>query len=303
MTTTVPICFYPMQKIVLDDDYAFSQSMLLKMQGKNFISYNSPKEALNYLLHKYQPKLTKTDLIAKNSLIADSSTQHIVNIDIEKLKNMFAESVHQDTSVICVDYHMPDMKGIDFLKATQHLPIKKALITGENDYKVAVDAFNSGLVDAYLRKDDPNFSDKVQNIVSELEWKYFSELSNIVAEVPRFDFLRNSHFVKAFKQFIQENHISSFCLTHIQGNFAVQSKRNKEKYILVRNKTQLQELSKIAEEDGGHSDTIESLKQGKVIPFFGLLEHWQVPANEWNKFLRPATSLDGSNLVWTIVNT
>jgi CheY-like chemotaxis protein len=302
MTPTMPICFYPMRKIVLDDDHAFTQSMLLTLPERNFISYNSPKEALKYLLNEYQPALTKTGMIAKNSPIADSSTQHIININIDNLKKMLAEPAHQDISVIFVDYHMPDMTGIDFLKAIHHLPIKKALITGENDYKIAVDAFNSGLVDAYLRKDDPHFSDKVQHIVSELEWNYFVELSNLIADIPSFDYLRNIHFVAAFKQFIQENDISAFCLTHTQGNFIAQCSRNKKNYILVRSKMQLHELSKIAEEDGGSHETIENLRMAKMIPFFESKNYWDIPASQWDEFLHPANDLPvDSNLVWTTI--
>jgi CheY-like chemotaxis protein len=302
MMTSIPICFFPMRKIVLDDDHEFLQSILLKMHGNNFISYNSPHEALNYLLQEYQPTMSKSELIIDNSTIADSATQHVINIDIDKLQQMLLNVCHQDISVIFVDYHMPGMMGIHFLNAIRHLPIKKALITGENDYKIAVDAFNSGLIDAYLRKDDPQFSDKIQNIVSELEWKYFVELSNLVVDVPSFDYLRNPHFVKKFRKFIQENDISAFCLTHTQGNFTAQSKQKKKNHILVRNKIQLHELSKIAEEDGGHQETINGLKQGKAIPFFDSLEYWQVPANEWDKFLHPATKLDYSDLVWATIN-
>jgi len=303
MKTSIPLCFYSMKKIILDDDHAFSQSILLKMQGKNFISYNSPRDTLDYLLQVYQPILVKSDLIDKNSSLADSFTQHIININVEKLKKILFEPVHQDISVILVDYHMPDMNGIDFLNQIRHLPMRKALITGENDYKIAIDAFNSGLVDAYLRKDDPDFPDKIQKIVSELEWKYFIELSNLISDIPTFSYLKNIHFVTAFKQFIQEKNISAFSLTHTQGNFITQNKQNEQYHILVRNKAQLHELSKIAAEDGASQETIEKLKEGKVIPYFDSLEYWQIPANEWDKFLHPANGILGDkNLIWTTIS-
>ena len=293
-----------MRKIILDDDTAFSESILLKLHGKNFTSYNSPKGALKYFLQEYQPTLTKSDLLSKNSAISDSAIQHTVNIDIEKLKQMLANPPHPDISVLLIDYHMPEMKGVDFLNEIRHLPIKKALITGEHDYKIGVDAFNSNLVDAYLRKDDPDFAIKLTGIADELEWKYFTELSSLVTDIPDFHYLKNIHFVKAFKQFIHANNITAFCLSHTQGDFITYNADNEKKYVLVRSKSQLEDLAKIAEEDGGSSETIDKLNQGKVIPFFDSLEYWQVPASEWSKHLLPATAISGdSSLVWTIVNT
>lgn len=303
MITTLPICFYPMRKIILDDDNAFSQSILLKMHEKNLMSLDSPIAALNYLQHEYKPFLTKADLITPDSQIINSSTKHIINIYIEKLKKMLTKTIYNDISVLFVDYHMPEMLGTEFLKKIQHLSFKKALITGENDYKIGIDAFNSGLVDAYLRKDDPGFSTKIQTLISDLEWKYFTDLSNFIYDLPDFDYLKNINFINAFKQYIKTNDITAFCLSHTQGNFIMQNNKGEQKNVIVRNKSQLKELARIAEEDGASLETIKNLNQGKVIPFFGTREYWEVPANEWDHFLHPVKNgYDDSNLMWAEVN-
>lgn len=304
MINSIPACFYPTRKIILDDDKEFSDSMLLNMHNRNITSYNSSAEALDYLLKEYKPSFTKFDMIKNNAFIVESTLQHVINIDIEKIKITSTNPYHQDISVLLIDYHMPDIKGIDFLEKIQHLPIKYALITGEQNYQIAIDAFNSGLVHAYLRKDDPDFSNKIQNIVSDLEWKYFTEMSNVISNFSDFCYLNNPTFISLFKQFIEDHQITEFYLTHNDGNFTTFNSKKEKKYLLVRNKKQLELLSEVAKEDGGSSEIIHQLKQGKIIPFFNSKEYWQIPASEWDKFSYPATEIsDDSNLLWSIINT
>jgi hypothetical protein len=45
------------------------------MHGNNFLSYNSPHQAIHYLLNDYKPSLSQTDLIDVDTIFS-SSSQH-----------------------------------------------------------------------------------------------------------------------------------------------------------------------------------------------------------------------------------
>jgi hypothetical protein len=198
---------------------------------------------------------------------------------------------------------MPEMLGLDFLKEISHLPMKKALVTGEKDYEIGIKAFNDGLVDAYVRKDEKDFSKKIKDIVSELEWKYFVDLSSVILDIPEFNFLKNEFLVPVFKKFIEDYGVTSFCLTDMQGDFIAQGPKGERIYLLIRSRKQLQELAEIAKEDGASAETIVNLEQGRVVPFFDGKEFWKIPAKEWGEYLYRANALLGDpDLVWVSIS-
>jgi len=303
MKDQIPICFYPTRKIVLDDDSIFVQSMLLRLDKKNYSSYTSPQCLLDYLFNEYNLFFRSADLFETEQPGSELSTYHNFHIPTKKLSSICAKTLVHDISVILVDYHMPNMTGISFLNQIKQFPFKKILITGEQDYIIGVDALNAGLVDAYIRKDDPDLLNKLNNMISVLEWKYFTELSASVYNISEFDYLKNKAFFKKFRQLNCENDITSFFLTNKEGDFENLNIKGEKGYIVVRTIKQLNELAILAQEDGASIEIINGLKQSKIIPFFGNKHHWEIPAAEWGTFLHPANLLvDDSNLVWAMIS-
>jgi CheY-like chemotaxis protein len=305
MISKIPICFYSMKKIIVDDERAFSESIILKLHAQNFTSFESPLKALNYLLTEYKPQLTKADIACVDDSVVVTATQQAINININKLKSMLQKKQDNDISVLLIDYHMPEMYGVEFLKKIAHIPIKKILVTAEKDYSIAVNAFNEGWVDAYIRKEEPNLIEKIQAKIFELEWKYFTDLSEIIIDIPNdiFRFLKKERVVENFKNYIINNHIIGFCMVDIFGSFLLKNSSGKYQYLIYRSKMQLIELAKIAKEDGASSATITSIEMGKSIPFFYDKEFWQIPAKNWNAYLYQASQVEGEpSLMWTVID-
>lgn len=302
MKNSIPLFFHPTRKILLDDDNTFTQSVLLKMHGKYFSEINSTTEALKYFSEEYKPKTGKSNLISLAPTIFDPSRAYTLNIEFEKNDKSIFKAFRDDISILFVDYNMPGMHGIDFLKKIKESPMKKVLVTSEHDYTIAIDAFNNGMIDAYIRKDEPDFLIKLQHITSELEWTYFTDLSKIISDLPEFDYLKNSNFIKLFMQFLADRKITGFYLTDKQGTFCTYNITGEKEYFIIRNTIQLQQLSEFAAEDGASEKTINDLAQAKAIPFFNFKEHWEIPAGEWNSYLYSANELPGEpDFLWTSV--
>ncbi len=303
MKSLIPICFYPTRKIILDDDNIFTESILFKMQDKHFSSYTSPHCLLNYLLKKYDTVFRQTDLFEIEQANSELSAYYNFHIPIKKWNAIATNTFVCDISVILIDYHIPNMNGIDFLNQIKNFPFKKILITGEQDYSIGIDALNVGLVDAYIRKDDPDLLNKMNSLVRALEWKYFTELSLSAYNISELNYLKNDVFLKKFEKLILENNITSFFLTNKEGDFSGFNVEREQSFIVVRSRKQLQELSNLAKEDGASEEIINDLVQAKVIPFFRNKQYWEIPAKEWGGFLHPANLLtDDSSLVWAVIS-
>lgn len=68
-------------------------------------------------------------------------------------------------SIAIVDYAMPAATGLEVLRASPPWPPYRVLLTGKADEHIAVAAFNDGLIDRYVTKQQP---DLVQQLIGAL---------------------------------------------------------------------------------------------------------------------------------------
>lgn len=85
------------------------------------------------------------------------------------------EARFEEIAAIVVDYQMPGMDGIELLSALSGLACAKVLLTGTADEPRAVDAFNEGLIDFYLKKSDAGMSRRLASAVEQARRKHFAQ--------------------------------------------------------------------------------------------------------------------------------
>ena len=310
MSITIPLCYYPTQQLLLDDDQRFSNSIALKLNSPSTLIFSSPKQALDYLDLETSKSTFKAQLFndAEANDSSAENTTYSLQLNLAALNALvFQDPRSQETSVIFVDYHMPSMTGIEFLQKIEQCPAQKILLTGEQDYRIAINAFNKGLIHTYIRKDDETFIDKLQTVIVEAQWQYFLNLSSLIIQTPNSDFryLKDAELSTVFKEILKAHKIVAFALCNLLGDFKLMDTAGNIKYFITRSKSQLNALAQVAREDQATEQSLVQLEASEVIPFFGEMQNfWDVPANTWQDYLFPANKLsNSSDIVWAFIDS
>lgn len=77
-----------------------------------------------------------------------------------------------DIAAVVVDYEMPEIDGLRFLQSISDTACAKILLTGAAGDSEAVNAFNAGLIDYYLRKGDAAMPEKLADVLAEAKKKH-----------------------------------------------------------------------------------------------------------------------------------
>lgn len=152
--------FHPASVVFLDDNEDFLrglQGVFRERELNHFFS--KPQAALDFTLsrHRRAPRLR----------MAGTNVS-----EIERAGNALGRDALSDTTrfeeiaAVVVDYDMPEIDGIRFLSSIGEIECTKILLTGAAGYREAVEAFNAGLIDVYLRKTEVDLPRKLADALT-----------------------------------------------------------------------------------------------------------------------------------------
>jgi CheY-like chemotaxis protein len=166
--------FHPTTIVLVDDNEAFLRSLTLEMPATIAChGFTSPEAALEFL---NQP-IDLAPLVDRCFTLERSRVdQAIIRLDlglIEQEINYLQR--FRRVSAVLVDYAMPAVNGLQLCERMTDPYARRALLTGVADEKLAVEAFNAGLIHRFIPKHKATAVEAVIAFIAELEREYFRQ--------------------------------------------------------------------------------------------------------------------------------
>lgn len=289
--TKVACCSFPSRIVMIDDNRRFLQSLAFNVDDLFSCSlFVKPFQALQFLREEYQSQLDTqqwldfSTALPKHSLMLKISPRKI-------LQQIHNASRFDEISVVVVDYAMPNINGLEVCQLLADLPIKKVLLTGKADHAIAVQAFNEGLIDHFIRKDDLHFRENFCEAIKRLQHAYFVDnsatlLNNIASRKPTC--LLTENYQRALQNFFEQHQLREYYLIDTLGSILGLNENGLPYWFIVRSEQDMQNMSEYAEKQTASANIISELTERDSLPFFGLAKSFnETDVTEWEMNLYP----------------
>lgn len=294
----------------VDDSRDFLLNFTLQLdESIAFKLYNSPQDALKSLNMAHHPDQQQfNERCLTEYLDAEGSplTNFTVNLDLAAIHwEVYNPQRFSEISVVVVDYAMPGMNGLEFFKQMENSQVKRILLTGRADERTAVEAFNDGIIDLYIQKQNPNITEVINKSIAKMQFSYFQNMSEIIIKmlsVTSPNCLQDPAFFELFDRIRKENNICEYYLTENSGSFLMLDADGKISYFIVKTEQDLRLHYELAQDNNAPEQILEQLRSGEMIPYFWQIDSmYQGEWNDWSTYLYPAQKAQGQETYYYAV--
>ena len=264
-------CFYPTTTIFIDDDTEFLELMIpaLKLKKNSYKIFFDACQGMSYI---------NEDTYAKNfsdRLKYDDST-HLNNLLGFRLESIIGETLnssrYQQPSVLVIDYEMPGIDGLEVCKQIQNPFIKKIILTGVADEKMAIKAFNDGLIYQYIQKQDPLFIEQLQKALQKAQQDYFQDLLRTPLQIMRNSCLSIPLFKAAFIDYVEnilKHHtMEEYYLVYPTGSFVMISQDSQLYSLITLDEALFEEYPALLSDESLTTETMKAIKKRELMPCY-----------------------------------
>ncbi len=266
--------FFPTKVAIIDDDpYYLDQISLLINEDVVCDLFTSPFQALS-VMQNYEKKNDRFSMQCSHQWESGLSIMSHRGGNINNPHQFIYDDQRFDRfSVMVVDYAMPEMSGVELCKKLQDPWVKKILITGKADLEVAIQAFNQGIIDQFIRKEEDDVDLRLNAAINKLSHQYFTEICTPKNEVLFQDapYLLKKSFIAWFTGLCKTYNIVEY---YLKGGFLI------SEFLLVNREGELKllfiqtpEHAKVQYEialgnELAPRELVDAIYARKIIPYF-----------------------------------
>ncbi|HEY0488052.1 MAG TPA: response regulator [Telluria sp.] len=298
---SLPVYHHPSLTVLVDDSDNFLRSLAFQLDptlaSKAFHDTSSALDWLRY--QSGRPSESEAAMSASFDTYPQNTSQCSVALDLDQIHRIsFQARRFMTPSVLVVDYSMPQMNGVELCEAIRHLPCKKILFTGAADEKVAVDAFNRGLIDRYIKKSDGNALDRLEFEINALQQEYFSARSEPLRDLlalHSYSFFSDPAVVALVRDLVAEHGIVEHYLYPDPAGLLMYDTDGRAMLLVVETEAGMNSHHEIASDHAAPQSLLDALAERRVIPWFheGDGMYTEAFADGWHKFIEPAHVCQG----------
>lgn len=259
------ICLFrhPTTIVFVDDDDDFLYSIALGVDRLPYRSFAVPARGLEYVnqfSHSYD--VPCGDLLPE----AGPGISKLFSRACNKLNDpwRFAEP-----SVLIVDHSMPSMTGLELCAQITNPNIKKVLLTGVANERLAIEALNIDLIDFYVSKREEGLAQRLKGVIAHLETRYFQDLYawSRDAEVRRvLPQLFDPTFADYFEDVLERLDIVEYYPLVDNSGFQLINRYGQRRRLVVFSEAQLNSFLRSADKRHLSPGIRQKLEQRQLIP-------------------------------------
>ncbi len=286
--------FHPTTVVGVDDNQLFLHTLDLRMPADMaYQLYHDPRRALAYVNQKLS-----LPTIPERCLKCDRAKwQGTIHFDLSMIEEEIKVTDRfKRTSVVIVDYAMPHMSGLEFCNEIHDPTVKKVLLTGVADEKIAVKAFNDGLIDRYISKSSNETLDLVVSFARTLQRAYLVDqqrilLSTLALELP--PFLADSGVRAWIQQHRARNDYVEHYLVADPPGFIMLNADAEMCLFVIASEERMQNNIAYAEAHGAPADVLRDLRERRKLGYFFDRPDFADRVYPWRDYLHDAVMLGG----------
>ncbi|MGZ3183749.1 MAG: response regulator [Telluria sp.] len=309
MPHSLPVYQHPTMTVLVDDSDSFLRSLSFQLDPTLASrAFRDTRSALDWLHRNARGAAWQSTPLAPSfDTNLRSLEQCSVALDIDQIFRIsFQPERFQVPSVVVVDYSMPQMNGIEFCTALAQLPIKKILFTGAADEKIAVEAFNKGLIDRYIKKSDDDALDRLEREIQQLQRQYFRDqmepLRDLLA-LNGYAFLFDRSFAEMARGLGADLGIVEHYLYPNPAGLLMFDDTGRGQLLVVETDASMRAHIEVARDSKGPPSLVAALEARDVVPFFheGDGMYSAAVGDDWLRYCRPAQLCEGRQRYWYAV--